>query len=152
MSRRAVAKLKLLAPCVVVREAQRLGAETLAAEAHARLIDGENALQRHDAARLQVERRLHARLDSGTPFGAVELQLWRGALGRALADVEAQRSRVGDLHQEYLVRREALASADRACQTLVKTETRVRRQVALYAEANVLAEIEDLFTSRSVRS
>ncbi len=146
---RADVDLRLLEPCLVLREAQLRHAELQALEARRQF---DQAQRQEQSARLQsaqAESALRARLsERGSHFGAVELHALRTAVQSLRTSAAKAEEHRRSAERQMDERRDVVAAADRTVRTLERDIARLRRRALRAVDDKALALAEDLWTAR----
>ncbi len=146
---RADVDLRLLEPCLALREAQLQHAQLEAQEAR-RQFDW--AQRDADSAGLQVARAesaLRRQLNGhGAHFGAIELHALRTAVQALRARAAHSEERRRTAQREMDERQDAVSAADSTVRTLERDIQLLRRRSLRAADDKALALAEDLWTAR----
>lgn len=151
MSERAQRRLRLLAPCVRLRDLLVRAARAEALHARQQVNEERRALVKAEQQLVHLTEALNAKIGGAGAISAQELMLWRHAAASLSKSGDALQQSVKAAEQTASIRGKALLAAERALESVENAAGVERKRVARAADERALAQQEETVTRRRLR-
>ena len=148
MASRARDRLRLLEPCLAVREAQLQAVKSDALAARRELDAAESKLREASSRQSGVTSAWARRAGHSASLGVDELRMWRIAAASAHQSVESKRQQLHNAEGEFALHADKVARADGARKVLDAAVGRARKRSTRDVQEKSAAVFEDLLAGR----